>query len=507
MSVSGQAAPLEARGSLPPTTGAAPLSKDGVFAARIVLLMMVIWTLLPSLLFHASPLDVIESGMWGREWIIGSHKHPALPSWFLEISRYLSGGSLGWSAYLVSALFTGASLWLTYLLVRLLIGEETAVLGMLTLATVEHFSWRSPEFNHDIAQIPFWVGVPLVAWLAVERGQILWWALLGLVGALGLYAKLSHAVILMVVFGWLLWDPKARANVFKPGPWIALVVFAIVAIPLARWLLATDFSAVAFAQERGRAARSLPEVMLNVALVVSPAVIIILAGRYWPLASQRAQPPSPDARARLYLGIMTVAPILLGIALSRAFGSSVRQDWMSPMLCLVPAFVIDRVVPPERLAGAFERGKKVGLALLIAIPVIYAVAVRLDEHMARSSILRVNWPQEEIATKLAAAWEQETHRPLKIVAGHPWLMGLVGINHPDRPSILLNGEMRLSRWVTPERLRREGALVAWQDRSTPPPALQGVLSDRPVKSLTVTLGKGSGARPITIHYVIVPPAD
>lgn len=476
------------------------------FTLKTIVLVMAIWALLPAFIFHGLPLDIVESGLWGREWLIGSHKHPALPAWCLEIARYLSGGTLGWAAFLVSALFNGASLGLTYILVRTLIGEETAVLGTLTLATVEHFSWRSPEFNHDVAQIPFWVAVPLVAWLAVECGRPGWWLLLGCVGGIGLYAKLSHAVILLVTAGWLLWDAKARARLATPGPWLALAAFLVLCVPLARWLVATDFSAVHFAQERGRAARSLAEVMATLVLVVSPAVLIVLAARHLPLPSDRPQPNSPDARARLALAIFTISPFLLGILLSKAFASSIRQDWMSPMLCLLPAFAIDRVIPRERLAGAYERGKRVGLALIIAIAVTYAAAVRVDEHLKRSQILRVNWPQEEIARKFGAIWEEETRRPLRIVAGHHWIAGLVGLNHKDQPSIMLNGDPNLSPWVSLERVGREGALIVWEDRYRPAPALLALVGDRPVRAATFTMGVGEGARPVTINFVILPPA-
>ncbi len=480
------------------------LEGEGRFVLRTILLVMLIWTVLPALMFKALPLDVVESGMWGREWLIGSHKHPALPSWFLEVARLLSGGTLGWMAYLVSALFTGASLWLTYILVRTLVGAETAVLGMLTLATVEHFSWRSPEFNHDIAQIPFWVAVPLLAWLAVERGKLMWWALLGLVGALGLYAKLSHAVILLVVAGWLLYDTKARARLMTPGPWIALAIFVVVALPAVHWLLKTNFSPIEFAQERGRSARSLPEVLLNLVLVVSPAVILVLAARYWPAKTETQEAAPADARARLTLAIMTVAPILLGIVLSRLFGSSIRQDWMSPMLCLVPAFIIDRVVPRQILVGALERGKMVGLGLLIAIPVIYAGAVVVDRNLATSRLLRVNWPQLEIAAKLSDVWRQETGKPLKVVAGHPWIMGLVGINHPDLPSIMLSGDPKRSPWVSLERVKRQGALIAWEDRYPPEPSLKALIGNRQAKTLQFSLGVRREL--LTVYYVVIPPA-
>ncbi|HUS96229.1 MAG TPA: hypothetical protein VMX97_05780, partial [Hyphomicrobiaceae bacterium] len=47
-------------------------------------IQIIIWTLVPALSNHAPPIDVVEGYMWGREWVIGTYKHPALPSWVLE---------------------------------------------------------------------------------------------------------------------------------------------------------------------------------------------------------------------------------------------------------------------------------------------------------------------------------------------------------------------------------------------------------------------------------------
>ncbi|MGE0853022.1 MAG: hypothetical protein AB7O44_26000 [Hyphomicrobiaceae bacterium] len=52
---------------------------------------LVAWTLAPALSHSAPPLDVVESYMWGREWVLATYKHPAMPSWALEASRVVTG--------------------------------------------------------------------------------------------------------------------------------------------------------------------------------------------------------------------------------------------------------------------------------------------------------------------------------------------------------------------------------------------------------------------------------
>src|SRR6266850_1682315 len=68
---------------------------------------IVAWTLAPSLIHSAPPLDVVEGYLGGHEWVIGTYKHPALPSWVLEASRLMTG-VVGWPAYLVAQLFVAS---------------------------------------------------------------------------------------------------------------------------------------------------------------------------------------------------------------------------------------------------------------------------------------------------------------------------------------------------------------------------------------------------------------
>ena len=55
---------------------------------------VLIWWLLPALLQHNLPLDVIEQFAWGREWQIAYYKHPPLPAWILEAIAIVSGRDL-----------------------------------------------------------------------------------------------------------------------------------------------------------------------------------------------------------------------------------------------------------------------------------------------------------------------------------------------------------------------------------------------------------------------------
>jgi 4-amino-4-deoxy-L-arabinose transferase-like glycosyltransferase len=130
----------------------------GALVAVAAALQVVAWTVTPALINFAPPLDVVESYMWGRECVLATHKHPALPSWVLEGSRVLTAGAIGWPAYLSSQLFIATTFALVFVFGRDIMGSRRAAAGALLLAALPAYTWLSPEFNHNIALLPFWAG-------------------------------------------------------------------------------------------------------------------------------------------------------------------------------------------------------------------------------------------------------------------------------------------------------------------------------------------------------------
>jgi len=54
----------------------------GALVATAAALQVVVWTITPAIINSAPPLDVVESYMWGREWVLATYKHPAMPRAF-----------------------------------------------------------------------------------------------------------------------------------------------------------------------------------------------------------------------------------------------------------------------------------------------------------------------------------------------------------------------------------------------------------------------------------------
>ena len=484
--------------------------------ALLVAGQIVAWTLAPALTHYAPPLDVVESTMWGREWVIATYKHPALPSWALEASRVLTG-AVGWPAYLVSQLFVAATFVFAFLLGRDLTGPRRAAAGTLLLTGIAFYAWPTPEFNHNVAEMPFWAGLPWALWRAVERRGLAWWALVGALGAGGLYAKLTTALLLVTLAAWILWDARARQCLATPGPWLGLAIFVALAAPLAFWLVAHDFSPLKYAAARSTQPREgggggVPVFLLNVVLnLAGMLAMLAIAGLIGPRrrsgsGDAAAEPPPPPVapRALRYLIVLTAGPLVLAIVAALITGANLKSAWGSSMFNL--AGILAVALTSERFDFTALRRITIAAAVaIVVVPLAYALVVASGPSRAGAP-LRVSWPQADISKRFAAIWARETGRPLRIVSGDNWVAGLVGISAKDRPSILNNGDPALSPWITHERLEREGMLIVWEARSKRiPPALQPLVDARPAGEERFRWRRSKDRGDLVIGYAIVPP--
>jgi len=482
-----------------------------VLVAVMAACQIVAWTLAPALTHSSLPLDVIEGYMWGREWVIATYKHPALPSWVLEISR-IATGTVGWPAYLVSQLFIAATFLFVYLLGRDLLGPRRAAAGTLLLTGIAFYAWPTTEFNHNVAQMPFWAALPWALWRAVERKSIAWWAFAGALAGASVYAKLTSMLLLITLLGWMLWDRDARRCLATPGPWIGLALFVVLVVPLAHWLVEHDFAPLLYATSRARMPQGrLLGFLLSLFLsLFGLSILLAIAGLIgprtrWALDAQAAcRSPPVAARTKRYLILITAGPLALTMMGASLSGSSLKVAWSSSFFNYAGILAI--ALTSRHFSGeALRRIAACAGVLLTVVPLGYALVI-VTCPLLSSAPLRVHWPQSEIAKRFVDIWVQETGQPLRIVTGNRWIAGLVGVTAANSPSILSGADLAASPWITPERVEREGMLVVWDARTREMPRLLlPLIATASVREERFSWKRSTEGGEIVIRYAIVPP--
>jgi hypothetical protein len=202
--------------------------------------------------------------------------------------------------------------------------------------------------------------------------------------------------------------------------------------------------------------------------------------------------------------LITTAPLILTVIGAGLSGSSLKVAWSSSFFDYAGILAI--ALTSQRFGGeALRRIAVCAGVLLIAVPLGYAVVtvVRQSRHGVP---LRVDWPQAEISQRFVDLWARETGQPLRIVAGNPWVAGLVGATAADRPSIFSRADHASAPWITPERLDREGMLVVWEASKTRMPrTLLPLAAAAPIRKESFRWKRSADGGEIVIRYIIVPP--
>lgn len=461
------------------------------------------WSLAPALSHSAPPLDVTDQYATGREWVVAIFKHPNFPGLVQEAVRVLTGIA-GWPTYVVSQIFVVTTFAAVYALGKDLMDAQRALVGTALLAGVYFFSWPTPEFNHNVAQMPFWALTSLALWRATNRQGIWWWVVLGLAAGASMWAKYSSAILLVVAGTWMLWDGEARKRLLTPGPWITAIVAAAVFAPQLLWLIDHDFQPMTYAARRSSTVAFTDTLTFLPAQLVyhAPMFVLMLCAGLFGRAAEQPAPP-PERRALNFLLLMGLGPAIILTGIGLVSMSGLRTAWAAPMFNLsglIAVALLSTRIDPRRVKATFM-GAGLTLALISGL---YFAHMRYGYEITGKP-LRGNWPQTEISETLKRAWAEQTNgAPLHIIAGDTWNATLVTMSDGAPPHILINGDFSISPWLQPNDLARHGALVVWSDRV--PDTLAPLIANRPQHDLEFRPPNASTrVRSIVMHYVIIAP--
>lgn len=419
------------------------------------------WAMIPALLVHSFPLDVVESLGWGREWQWGYYKHPPLAPVVLHLF-HTAFGKFG--PFILSQLCVLATLWLVWLTGRRLMDRERALLGTVLTMGVAYYSWPTLEFNHNIAQMPVWAGLGycyLAAWQDQRRWQ---WALLGLLAGLGLLTKYSVGILLLCLAAFTFLTP-ARALLRGNGPWLALLILLVCISPHLYWLWQSDGLPFAYTSARATAkagASRWGAVLFLSTQVLNHLPLLLIVG----ISLLRARPHRTPSAARtacqlhtsapIYLLVIALAPGLFLTTLGIVRGLHLHDMWGTAMWPF-SGLLVTACFPQAWLAGLRPRILRGVTIWLVLVSLLAGLNLAFGAQW-RKRPTRVDWPTQSLALNARHSWAQWNRCPLDTVAGDSWLAGLIATASQPGPSVLIEGDPRFSPWVTPERMQQHGAL-------------------------------------------------
>lgn len=433
--------------------------------------VVIFWTLIPILGHHSPPLDVIEMSTWAHVPQLGYYKHPPLPAWGIYASQLLFGRN-SFALFLPSALSISIAIFAVWPLALRFFGAKRGIVALFLQATLIYYNLYAPDYNHNVAQIPFWALTVSAFYFAVVDGRSRYW--IGFGAALGVttLSKYSAAFLPMACVVFLLWDKQARRYLNFGNVALAAIAFFLVLGPHLFWLVQHDFAPIHYMNDR------LGDLSLNaswserfisyVAMQILVHLVLIGAG-LWCLRAKKnicavkSDQPEVPVLSKLdqrFLWVLGFGPFAITVLLGLS-GSYLHPMWATAMFPLSGLIFV-------RLAGVrvdvfWSRNCLIAWILLMSfLGATYAAKNTAGWHQLTKKYARASYPGPELARALDQKWRLAfPGKPLRYIVGTSWEAGVASFESSFETEVLIEGDLTISPWISEAKLSNCGALVVW----------------------------------------------
>ena len=133
-----------------------------------ILSHFIIWTLVPSLANNNLPRDTIEALAWGSNLEWGFNKHPPFSAFAVEVF-YKIFGKQDWAYYFLSQIFIVSTFFIIWKFSEdFFQNKNFSLISVLILEGIFFYNFTTPEFNVNVAQIPFWALSVYYLWKCIK---------------------------------------------------------------------------------------------------------------------------------------------------------------------------------------------------------------------------------------------------------------------------------------------------------------------------------------------------
>jgi len=286
-----------------------------------------------------------ESYYWNyaQHLDIGYLDHPPVVAWLIWLGTSLFGNTefavrLGaYLCWIVAAAFS-------FQLARNLYGKTAAFIAVLLFSCLPFFSAIGVIMSPDAPLTAAWAGALLFLERALLGERRAAWWFVGICVGLGLLSKYTIALLGPATLLFLSRDRRSRAWFRQPGPYIAILVAAVLFSPVLAWNAQHEWASFLFqGPRRVQAAThfSLAGLFEYVLLLLTPVGIIAAFGAL----TRRAEPTSrrlrlPGKRPHLFVAIFTLVPLSVFFVFS--LFHQTQPNWTGPLwLAVLPKIAAD----------------------------------------------------------------------------------------------------------------------------------------------------------------------
>ena len=401
-----------------------------------IIVHLLIWTLIPSITNHNLPLDTIEALAWGSNLDWGFNKHPPFSAFAVEVFFQIFG-SQDWVYYLLSQIFVIVAFFTVFKFSEEIFNDKKfALLSVLLLEGIYFYNFTTPEFNVNVAQLPFWALTIYYTWRCIKYDKAIDYILLGLFTGLGILSKYLFIYLIIgvkLVFVYFIRKGKKIkfSHYFIAGPLTLLILF-----PHLIWLTENNYITIYYGLQRTGGVGGFLDHLIYplIFLIKQIGVLIPLILMFLFLVKKFKFKINIKDEKMVFLLLVTLVPFFLMLLTSMLMGVKIRTMWMTPFYLFMGTLII-YIFKTQINFKKYKSFIFIFIIFFILSPLSYAyISITQNDK-------RTDYRGKEIARNLEKFLKKEEQfkfDKILFIQGNEWVAGNLCYHLKFRPKCIIS---------------------------------------------------------------------
>jgi hypothetical protein len=487
----------------------------------LLLFQLFFLTIIPLLGHHTPPFDVIEMTTWAKVPQLGYYKHPPLPAWGIYLSELVFGRTQ-LSVFIPSALSIVIATLAVWPLALRFFGAKRAIIALFLQATLIYYNLYAPDYNHNVAQIPFWALTVSAFYFAVADGRMRWWIAFGAALGVTTLSKYSAAFLPLACVFLLFWERQARRFLTITNVAVAAIAFFVVTGPHFAWLVQHDFAPIHYMNDRlgdlannaSWSERFLSYVVMQILVHLVPVGSMLWLMRSAPDHSSQNLTGDIELSALMvnrlndrFLLVMGLGPFLITVLLGLS-GSYLHPMWATAMFPLSGLIAV-RLLGTRADVLWSPKWLIAWLMVMAFFGAVYAAKNTEQWHVLTKKYARASYPGPELARQLDENWNAAfPGKPMRYIIGTSWEAGVASFESAYQTKVLIDGDLTITPWISADDITHCGALLVWDPATDMLSVIRrhwpGVKEQAP---LVITPDRVGTYSTLTLSWALIAPQD
>ena len=301
-----------------------------------------------------------------------------------------------------------------------------ALLSVLLLEGIYFYNFTTPEFNVNVAQLPFWALTVYYTWRCIKYDKATDYVFLGLFAGLGILSKYLFIYLIIGIILLFFYFLKKRIRFYHF--FIAGLITLLIILPHLLWLTENNYITVTYGLLRtGGVGSFLDHLIYPLIFLVKQIGLLIPFLLMFFFLIKKAKPKiNLKDKKLVFLLLVTAAPIFFMLLTSMIMGAKIRTMWMTPFYLFFGVLLI-YIFQNNILKKNLNKFYFIFLFFFLISPISY-LGISLTKDTKRT-----DYPGKEIARLVQNKWNNNFMNDIKIVVGDEWSAGNLSYHLKSRP--------------------------------------------------------------------------